>query len=89
VLLAASATLTGTVRTAGRPHAGATVSLMQAGELVEQHTTGADGRFAFTDLPADDYDLTVRVGPRPARRAVLRLAEGAAQRHDVDLGENR
>ncbi|MDR3740391.1 MAG: carboxypeptidase regulatory-like domain-containing protein [Terracidiphilus sp.] len=74
----AQAVWQGLLRTAsGAPIAGAKVMLVSAGARGEA-TTGADGRFALTALPAGEYRLTIETEGKRAEYAVpVELAAGA------------
>ncbi len=79
--------LVGTVRTArsGRPVEEATATLVDAGGVVVGTTmTGADGTFAFADLPAGAYTLTAR-GYAPTAQTV-HVPAGTDTTAEITLG---
>ena len=63
-----AAVLIGVVRTtAGAPVAGASVTVIAAGNHQERHTavTGADGHLSLAALPPGQYEVTVQLPGRP------------------------
>ncbi len=75
----------GTVRGPdGRPLAGARVTLLDpAGNVVAAHATGADGRYAFTDLAGDEYTVVATGYPPVAAPLVV---TGGRDGFDLVLG---
>jgi uncharacterized protein YfaS (alpha-2-macroglobulin family) len=79
--------LQGTVRAGAhrRPLRDARVTLVDArGEVVATATTGEDGRYAFTDLEADDYTLIA--GGYPPKATPLTVNGRGQSGYDVELG---
>ncbi|MHA6792355.1 carboxypeptidase regulatory-like domain-containing protein [Pseudonocardia bannensis] len=85
VLLVGSASVAGTVRAGRRPVDGATVTLLQDGEVVGTVDTGAAGRYRIGDLAAGDYTLAVTSPGHDPVAAVVRVPEQADVEHDVEL----
>ncbi|MBE2320687.1 hydroxyisourate hydrolase [Solirubrobacter sp. CPCC 204708] len=56
---------------AGRPAAGVALELRRGGELVATGTTDADGRHAFGDVEAGEYELEFAVGDHFGSREFL------------------
>jgi hypothetical protein len=85
VLLARSASVSGSVRGEDGPIAGARVTLVQDGEVVDAVDTADDGAYRIEDIGAGEYGLSVAAaGCRPAAVG-LEVAEEADVHHDVDL----
>ncbi|MEV4702861.1 S8 family serine peptidase [Actinoplanes sp. NPDC049316] len=75
--------LAGTVSSAGRPLADATVTVQ--GPQTRTAQTGADGRYALANLPVGRYTATARAfGYRPHDESVD-IAENATTTQDFDL----
>ncbi|MXM64056.1 DHA2 family efflux MFS transporter permease subunit [Streptomyces sp. HUCO-GS316] len=86
VELARGAVLRGTVRAGGgRPVEDARVTLLDlAGNVVDTHTTDADGIFRFADLPCGEY--TVIASGYPPVATVLHVAGAGRTARDLQLG---
>ena len=68
----------------GRPVAGASLALVDArGITVQTVTTGPDGCYSFSDLPAGAYSIVVSSPPPAARTA--RLTPGTHAELDLNL----
>ncbi|MGZ3330621.1 MAG: TonB-dependent receptor [Gemmatimonadaceae bacterium] len=80
LLLSATAlraqSIAGTVQTAGKPIVGATVRLL---ELDRIERTGADGQFAFSNVPAGVYRVYVGVTGYASATDTLRVTSGTAR----------
>jgi hypothetical protein len=86
MVLAANGAVAGTIRAAssGLPVPEASVTLVDAtGSVVASATTGADGRYDFSDLPPGSYVLTASGYPPVAAR--VDLGSDRTDR-DVELG---
>ncbi len=55
----------------GRPAAGVAIELRRGGELLATVSTDADGRAAFGDVEAGEYELTFSVGDYFGERPFL------------------
>ena len=73
---------------AGRPAAGVALELRREGELVAEAVTDADGRHAFGDVAAGEYELVFAVGDHFGTREFLdripvrfRVADAASKYH--------
>ena len=77
-------TISGTVQTAGKPIVGATVRLL---ELDGIERTGAEGQFAFGNVPAGVYRVYVGVTGYASATDTIRVAGGIA-RLSFDLEES-
>jgi len=84
--LAAHARLEGTARTAaGTAIPGARIVLLDAdGNTVAVTTTGPDGSYALTGLPAGDY--TVVGSGYPPAASTFTITSGGPHQHEVQLG---
>ena len=69
-------TVAGTVQTAGKPIVGATVRLL---ELDRIERTGADGQFAFSNVPAGVYRVYVGVTGYASATDSIRVTSGTAR----------
>jgi iron complex outermembrane receptor protein len=69
-------TVTGTVQTAGKPIVGATVRLL---ELDRIERTGAEGQFAFSNVPAGVYRVYVGVTGYASATDTIRVMSGTAR----------
>ena len=83
-----SGVLTGTVLSqSGAPVAGARVSTrsLQQGTVVSS-TTGANGGFTFSSLPAGDYDVSVQAaGSQPYKATAVQIVSGRTTNVPVQL----
>ena len=73
---------------AGRPAAGVALELWRDGERLAQAVTDEDGRHAFGDVEAGDYELVFAVGDHFGTREFLdrvpvrfRIADAGAKYH--------
>lgn len=82
-LLPRSASVCGAVRGGDGPLAGARVTLVQDGELVDAVDTGADGGYRIDDLGAGEYGLSVVAAGCEPVAIRLRVPDEAEIRHDV------
>ncbi|WP_214368999.1 carboxypeptidase regulatory-like domain-containing protein [Pseudonocardia sp. H11422] len=85
VLLIGSCSVAGIVCANGRPVDGATVTLLQEGEVVDAVDTGGSGRYRIGDLAAGDYTLAVTSPGHDPLAAVVRVPEQADVEYDVEL----
>ncbi len=85
VLLVRSAALVGSVTGEDGPIAGARVTVVQDGEIVEATNTDADGRFRVADLAAGEYAVSVAAAGCEPDVDLVSVADEAEQEHDVDL----
>jgi hypothetical protein len=85
VLLARSASVSGTVHGEDGPIAGARVTLVQDGEAVDAVDTDADGAYRIGDIGAGEYGLSVAAAGCEPVASVLEVAEEAEVHHDVEL----
>jgi hypothetical protein len=85
VLLARSASVSGSVHGEDGPIAGARVTLVQDGEAVDVVDTGADGTYRIGDIGAGEYGLSVAAAGCEPVATLLDVAEEADVRHDVEL----
>ncbi|HMH26068.1 MAG TPA: TonB-dependent receptor [Gemmatimonadaceae bacterium] len=69
-------TVAGTVQTAGKPIVGATVRLL---ELDRIERTGAEGQFAFSNVPAGVYRVYVGVTGYASATDTIRVMSGTAR----------
>jgi hypothetical protein len=85
VLIARSASVSGSVLGEDGPIAGARVTLVQDGEAVDAVDTADDGTYRISDIGSGEYGLSVAAhGCRPVA-VVLDVEEEADLRHDVEL----
>lgn len=73
---------------AGRPAAGVALELRRAGELVAEAVTDGDGRHAFGEVEAGEYELVFGVGDHFGTREFLdripvrfRITDAASNYH--------
>jgi Carboxypeptidase regulatory-like domain len=85
VLIARSASVSGSVHGEDGPIAGARVTLVQDGEAVEAVDTGADGTYRISDIGAGEYGLSVAAAGCEPVATLLDVADEADVRHDVVL----
>ncbi|GAA5132189.1 carboxypeptidase regulatory-like domain-containing protein [Pseudonocardia adelaidensis] len=85
VLIARSASVSGSVHGQDGPIAGARVTLVQDGEAVDAVDTDAQGAYRIGDIGAGEYGLSVAAPGREPVAALLEVAEEAEVRHDVEL----
>jgi hypothetical protein len=85
VLIARSASVSGSVRGEDGPIAGARVTLVQDGEAVDAVDTGSDGTYRIGDIGAGEYGLSVASSGCEPVATLLDVAEEADVRHDVVL----
>ncbi|ODU02784.1 MAG: hypothetical protein ABS81_16510 [Pseudonocardia sp. SCN 72-86] len=86
LVLATSSAVAGRVRdAAGRPVGGASVALIEEGEVVDSTRTAATGDYRIGDLPTGEYTIAV-TAPRHDPAAVqVNVEPGATATHDVVL----
>jgi hypothetical protein len=85
VLIARSASVSGSVRGEDGPIAGARVTLVQDGEAVDAVDTAADGTYRIGDIGAGEYGLSVAAAGCEPVATLLDVVEEADVRHDVEL----
>jgi Carboxypeptidase regulatory-like domain len=85
VLIARSASVSGSVHGEDGPIAGARVTLVQDGEAVDAVDTAADGTYRIGDIGAGEYGLSVAAAGCQPVATILDVAEEADVRHDVEL----
>jgi carboxypeptidase family protein len=85
VLIARSASVSGSVHGEDGPIAGARVTLVQDGEAVDAVDTGADGTYRISDIGAGEYGLSVAAAGCEPVATLLDVAEEADVRHDAEL----
>ncbi|WP_300007437.1 carboxypeptidase regulatory-like domain-containing protein [Pseudonocardia sp.] len=85
VLLVRSASLVGTVTGEDGPIAGARVTLVQDGEVVDSTESGADGGYTVADMAAGEYALSVAAAGCEPHVTLVVVPEEAELVHDVDL----
>lgn len=85
VLLARSATVFGTVFGEDGPIAGARLTLVQDGEVVDAADSLADGGYRITDLAAGEYGMSVVAAECEPVVILLDVPDGSDLEHDVDL----
>jgi hypothetical protein len=85
VLIARSASVSGSVRGEDGPIAGARVTLVQDGEAVDAVDSGTDGTYRIVDIGAGAYGLSVAAAGCEPVATLLEVAEEADVRHDVEL----
>jgi carboxypeptidase family protein len=85
VLIARSASVSGSVHGEDGPIAGARVTLVQDGEAVDAVDTGADGTYRISDIGAGEYGLSVAAAGCEPVATLLDVAEETDVRHDVEL----
>jgi Carboxypeptidase regulatory-like domain len=85
VLLVRSASLSGSVHGEDGPIAGARVTLVQDGEIVDSVDTGPDAEYRIEDLAGGEYGLSVVAAGCEPIAILLEVPDEADMRHDVDL----
>jgi hypothetical protein len=85
VLIARSASVSGSVHGEDGPIAGARVTLVQDGEAVDAVDTDAQGTYRIGDIGAGEYGLSVAAAGCEPVATLLDVAEEADVRHDVEL----
>jgi hypothetical protein len=85
VLLTRSASVSGGVFGEDGPIAGARVTLVQDGEIVDAVDSAGDGGFRLEDVPAGEYGLSVAAAGCEPFAALLVVPEETAVRRDVEL----
>lgn len=85
VLLARSASLSGSVFGEDGPIAGARLTLVQDGEVVDAVESATGGAFRIADLAAGGYTLSAAAEGCAPRAVEFQVPDGADLRHDVDL----
>jgi Carboxypeptidase regulatory-like domain len=85
VLLARSASVSGSVQGEDGPIGGARVTLVQDGEAVDAVDTDADGAYRIGDIGAGEYGLSVAAAGCEPVATLLDVPEEADVRHDVEL----
>jgi hypothetical protein len=83
--LTRSASIAGSVCGEDGPIVGAHLVLVQDGEIVDTAESRIDGAYVFADLAAGEYGLSITASECEPAAVVLRLADEADLRHDVDL----
>jgi hypothetical protein len=85
VLVARSASVSGSVHGEDGPIAGARVTLVQDGEAVDAVDTGTDGTYRIGDIGSGAYGLSVAAAGCEPVATLLEVADEADVRHDVEL----
>jgi hypothetical protein len=85
VLIARSASVSGSVHGEDGPIASARVTLVQDGEAVDAVDTDAEGAYRIGDIGAGEYGLSVAAPGCEPVAALLEVADEADVRHDVEL----
>jgi hypothetical protein len=85
VLIARSASVSGSVHGEDGPIGGARVTLVQDGEAVDAADTAPDGTYRIGDIGAGEYGLSVAAPGCEPVATLLDVAEEADVRHDVRL----
>jgi hypothetical protein len=85
VLIARSASVSGSVQGEDGPIVGARVTLVQDGEAVDAVDTGTDGTYRIGDIGAGEYGLSVAAAGCEPVATLLEVADEADVRHDVEL----
>ncbi|MFC5995706.1 carboxypeptidase regulatory-like domain-containing protein [Pseudonocardia hispaniensis] len=90
VLLAGSGSLTGVVRTPSKtPVVGASVTLLQDGEIAEATQTDATGGYRLGDLAAGEYTLAVTTAQYDPMAVVVQVREASVVEQDIVLSSGR
>jgi Carboxypeptidase regulatory-like domain len=85
VLLVRSASLFGSVHGEDGPIAGARVTLVQDGEIVDAADTDEEGAYRIGDIAAGEYGLSVVAAGCEPIAVLLEVPDEADLRHDVEL----
>jgi Carboxypeptidase regulatory-like domain len=85
VLLVRSASLYGSVHGEDGPIAGARITLVQDGEIVDVADTDEDGSYRIGDIAAGEYGLSVVAAGCEPIAVLLEVPDEADLRHDVEL----
>ncbi|GAA1184037.1 carboxypeptidase regulatory-like domain-containing protein [Pseudonocardia alaniniphila] len=85
VLLVRSASLYGSVHGEDGPIAGARVTLVQDGEIVDSADTDEDGSYRIGDIAAGEYGLSVVAAGCEPIAVLLEVPDEADLRHDVEM----
>jgi carboxypeptidase family protein len=85
VLIARSASVSGSVHGEDGPIGGARVTLVQDGEAVDAADTAPDGTYRIGDIGAGEYGLSVAAPGCEPVATLLDVGEEADVRHDVQL----
>lgn len=85
VLLVRSASLYGSVHGEDGPIAGARVTLVQDGEIVDAADTAENGAYRIGDIAAGEYGLSVVAAGCEPIAVLLEVPDEADLRHDVEL----
>lgn len=85
ILLARSAALTGTIYGEDGPIAGAALTLVQDGEIVDSVASGPDGVYRISDLAAGEYGLSVTAEDCEPVAVLIDVPDETELQHDVDL----
>jgi hypothetical protein len=85
LVLTRSASVAGGVYGEDGPIAGARVTLVQDGEIVDAVDSASDGGYRLDDVPAGEYGLSVAAAGCEPFAALLVVPEETAVRQDVEL----
>jgi hypothetical protein len=85
VLIARSASVSGSVHGQDGPIAGARITLVQDGEAVDAVDTAADGTYRISDIGAGEYGLSVAAPGCEPVATLIDIPDEADVRHDVEL----
>ena len=85
LLLARSASLSGTVHGEDGPVAGARLTLVQDGEIVDSAESGPGGDYLIADLAAGEYGLSVTAAECEPVAVLVTVPDETELRHDVEL----
>jgi hypothetical protein len=85
VLIARSASVSGSVHGEDGPIVGARVTLVQDGEAVDAVDTGTDGTYRIDDIGSGEYGLSVAAAGCEPVATLLEVADEADVRYDVEL----
>ncbi len=85
LLLARSASLSGTVHGEDGPVVGARLTLVQDGEIVDTAQSGPGGGYRMADLAAGEYGLSVTASECEPAAVLVDVPDETDARHDVEL----